>query len=388
MPGSTRSYEMAIRLAKKGHDVHIISSKRDAKTFSKEWKIEKKEGISVHWIDSPYHNHMSFYRRAKSFIYFAFYASKRGVSIGGDLVFATSTPLTIALPAIKIKKKLKINMVFEVRDLWPEIPIALGIIKNPLIKYFSKKLEFFSYKNSVSIIGLSEGMCSGIIKTGYNEDSVFNIPNGCDIEFFQKIDHKSFELPNTFLRNGDSLVVYLGTLGIINGVDYLVEIAGIISKKNAKIKFLIIGDGKMRNQIINKAKDLGILNKNLLCISQVPKNDIPRIMQLATVSTSLFLPLKEMENNSANKFFDSLAAGVPIVINYGGWQKKVITKYNAGLRISNNPNIGAEELLKLLNNKIQIKEMSRNALSLAKLKFSREKLSEKFIAILEDSLDH
>ena len=110
-------------------------------------------------------------------------------------------------------------------------------------------------------------------------------------------------------------------------------------------------------------------------------------MQLATVSTSLFLPLKEMENNSANKFFDSLAAGVPIVINYGGWQEKVITKYNAGLRLSNNPNIGAEELLKLLNNKIQIKEMGRNALSLAKLKFSREKLSEKFIAILENSLD-
>ena len=133
MPGSTRSYEMATRLAKRGHDVHIISSKRDSKKFSKNWKTESKEGITVHWINTPYSNHMSPYNRIKSFFYYAYYSSKKGISLGGDLVFASSTPLTVALPAVKIKKKLKVNMVFEVRDLWPEIPIALGIIKNPII---------------------------------------------------------------------------------------------------------------------------------------------------------------------------------------------------------------------------------------------------------------
>ena len=386
MPRSTRSYEMAIRLAKKGHDVHIISSKRDAKTFSKEWEIENKEGITVHWINTPYSNHMSFYNRMKSFFYYAYYSSKKGISLGGDLVFASSTPLTVALPAVKIKKKLKVNMVFEVRDLWPQIPIALGIIKNPLIKFFSKILERYAYKNSTKIIGLSEGMCDGIIQTGYKKDSVFNIPNGCDIEFFQKKEQGNFQLKKNFLNDGDSLVLYSGTLGLINGVDYLVDVAEKIWSKNSKVKFLVIGDGKMREEIIMKAKKSGVYNKNILCIQQIPKNDMPSIMKLATVSTSLFIPLKEMENNSANKFFDSLAAGKPIVINYGGWQEKIIKKYNVGLRINSNPELGSNELLKLLNNQKQIEKMGKNALSTAKLKFSRENLSEEFISILENSI--
>ena len=202
----------------------------------------------------------------------------------------------------------------------------------------------------------------------------------------QKKEQGNFQLKKNFLNDGDSLVLYSGTLGLINGVDYLVDVAEKIWSKNSKVKFLVIGDGKMREEIIMKAKKSGVYNKNILCIQQIPKNDMPSIMKLATVSTSLFIPLKEMENNSANKFFDSLAAGKPIVINYGGWQEKIIKKYNVGLRINSNPELGSNELLKLLNNQKQIEKMGKNALSTAKLKFSRENLSEEFISILENSI--
>ena len=198
---------------------------------------------------------MSFYNRIKSFFYYAYFSSKRGISLGGDLVFASSTPLTIALPAVKIKKKLKINMVFEVRDLWPEIPIALGIIKNPILKFFSKKLEKYAYKNSSKIIGLSEGMCNGIIRAGYDKDLVFNVPNGCDVEFFQNKEQGTFQLKKNFFREGDSLVLYSGTLGLINGVDYLVDIAEKIWPKNNRVKFLVVGDGKMRKKNHHESKE-------------------------------------------------------------------------------------------------------------------------------------
>ena len=135
-----------------------------------------------------------------------------------------------------------------------------------------------------------------------------------------------------------------------------------------------------------KAKKSGVYNKNILCIQQIPKNEVPSIMRLATVSTSLFIPLKEMENNSANKFFDSLAAGTPVVINYGGWQEEIIKKYNVGLRVNSDPELGFKEMLNLLNNQKKIEKMGKNALSIAKLKFSRENLSEDFISILESSL--
>ncbi len=386
MPGSTRSYEMAIRLAKRGHEVHVLTSKRDSKIFSRKWKVEKKQGIYVHWLSIPYDNKMSYYRRLLSFIYFAYYTSKKGISLGADLVFATSTPLTIALPAVRIKNKLKTKMVFEVRDLWPEIPISIGIIKNPIMKYISKKLELFAYKNSSKIIGLSSGMCQGVINTGYNKNNVYCIPNSCDIDFFQnvKVDEKNIE-KYFFLEPKDLLVIYTGTLGQINGVEYLVDIAKKVYEKDKNIKFLIVGDGKMRNKIIARAKKNKCYEKNLFFIKQVPKEKIPYIFQLASISTSLFLPIKEMENNSANKFFDSLAAGVPIAINYGGWQLDMIRDFDIGLKLNIDPEEAAKELVALINDREMLAKMSKNALELAKVNFSRDKLANEFISILESA---
>ena len=128
MSGGTRSYEMARRMVKKGHQVHMITSLRDGSSRSGIWKKEIIDGITVHWLSVPYDNKMSSIRRIYSFIIFAFKAGSKAISIGGDIIFATSTPLTISIPAIKAKNKLKIPMVFEVRDLWPELPIEPIIV--------------------------------------------------------------------------------------------------------------------------------------------------------------------------------------------------------------------------------------------------------------------
>ena len=155
MPGGTRSYEMAVRMVRKGHEVHIITSKRDVSFSKSQWKEERFGGIFIHWIEIPYNNNMIFFNRLKAFFKFAFSAGGKAIAIGGDIVFATSTPLTIAIPAVIAKRKLKVPMVFEVRDLWPELPIAIGAIRNPFLKYCALKLEKWAYKNAESIIGLS-----------------------------------------------------------------------------------------------------------------------------------------------------------------------------------------------------------------------------------------
>ena len=184
MKGGTRSYEMARRMVKAGHKVHMITSRKDGGIQNNGWLHENIEGINVHWLPVEYSNKMSYFRRLIAFFEFAIKAGGKVKQIGGDVIFATSTPLTIAIPAINAKKALKIPMVFEVRDLWPELPIAIGALKSPLTKYFAKKMEMWAYKNSDSIIGLSPGMCDGVIKTGYPKSKVFNIPNSCDLELF------------------------------------------------------------------------------------------------------------------------------------------------------------------------------------------------------------
>ena len=132
MSGGTRSYEMARRLVERGHEVHMITSDQSAPVGAPCWRESMESGIHVHWTPVEYHNRMSYTRRVMAFIHFAWRAGRKAVTLHGDVIFASSTPLTIALPAVYAARRSRRPMVFEVRDLWPAVPIAMGIIRNPL----------------------------------------------------------------------------------------------------------------------------------------------------------------------------------------------------------------------------------------------------------------
>ncbi|WP_265734406.1 glycosyltransferase [Tamilnaduibacter salinus] len=136
MAGGTRSYEMALRLVRKGHEVHVVTSSTDLTSDSDKWFVETIDGITVHWLPVAYSNSMGFVRRLLAFSEFARKAGRYASKLEADVVFATSTPLTIAIPGIKASKALNAPMVFEVRDLWPDIPIALGVLKSPITQVF------------------------------------------------------------------------------------------------------------------------------------------------------------------------------------------------------------------------------------------------------------
>lgn len=158
MSGGTRSYEMAKRMVKAGHEVHMVTSWTE-KTNHTDWFSEEIEGIHVHWYPNQYSNSMSFKERTKVFMRFAYAATTKAASFkDANIIFATSTPLTIAIPAVSASKLLKIPMVFEVRDLWPEIPIAIGALNNPLLKFLAKRLEKLAYTNSSAVVALSPGV--------------------------------------------------------------------------------------------------------------------------------------------------------------------------------------------------------------------------------------
>ena len=140
MPGGTRSYEMARRLVAMGHEVNIITSWRTPDN-RKDWFVTNESGAQVHWLPVNYSNHMSYNERIKSFIKFAWFAARKAASLPTDVVFATSTPLTIALPGAYAARRLQVPMVFEVRDLWPELPIAIGALKNPVMRWMATARE-------------------------------------------------------------------------------------------------------------------------------------------------------------------------------------------------------------------------------------------------------
>src|SRR5262249_25944568 len=131
MAGGTRSYEMARRLVAAGHEVHMITTDQQASAGHHQWRETVEGGIRVHWIDVAYNNNMGFARRVVGFLTFALRAAGKAFRLQGDIIFASSTPLTVAIPALLASTRARVPFVFEVRDMWPDVPIAIGAIRSP-----------------------------------------------------------------------------------------------------------------------------------------------------------------------------------------------------------------------------------------------------------------
>ena len=388
MIGGTRSFEMAKRLVSRGHEVHMITSWREP-IADHEWFETEFAGIHIHWFPVEYSNQMSFPDRIKAFLIFSFKSAIKVSSIKADVVFATSTPLTIALPAVYAAKKQKIPMVLEIRDLWPELPISMGALKNPITRFLAKRLEIFAYKNAASIVALSPGMKEGVLRTGYPPKNIAVIPNSSDIDIFQ-VDSSvgdAFRAKREWLCN-KPLLVYTGAFGLINGVCYMVDLAVELAKLNSDVRILLIGKGIDFHKVTELANACGVLNKNLFIEEALAKNEIPGVLSAATMASSLFLDIPEMRSNSANKFFDALASGTPVMINYGGWMHDLLIEHDCGLPMWKKSIVQvANELDSKLHSKEWLKEASLSAKKLAEECFDRDILANKLIAVLQSAVE-
>lgn len=386
MSGGTRSYEMARRLVAAGHQVHMITTDRTPQA-QRDWRVTEEGGIIVHWLPVPYSNRMSYSERISAFFRFAWGAARRAASIPADVVFATSTPLTIALPAVYAARRQKISMVFEVRDLWPELPIAVGALRGPLVP-IAEWLEQFAYTNAAQIVALSPGMKEGVVRHGIPPERVHVIPNSSDIDLFSVpgVVGDTFRLQHPWLQDRP-LVLYAGTIGRINGVAYLANVAGHMAQIAPEVRFLVVGDGYEQSAIAAHAKALNVFDKSFFMLPSVSKNEMTAILSAATVATSLVIDLPAMWSNSANKFFDALAAGQPVAINYGGWQAELLESTGAGIVLPpNDPQAAAQQLWQLLNNKERLARAGAAARRLAEDRFDRNKLAAELETVLKKAV--
>ncbi len=388
--GGTRSYEMARRLVTAGHRVTLITS---SAFFPDSYGLSRKsrfslDGINLVVLRVPYSNTLGFAKRLWAFCRYAVGAAIEAVRAKDvDVVFATSTPLTIILPGYVASRWKAAPLVFEVRDLWPSLPIAVGALKNPILKWLAYGMERFAYRSANRCIALSPGMKDGIAQTGFDEERITVIPNASDIELFRVGSERADVFLDQFPHlKGGPLVVYGGTLGLINNVGYVVDLATEMYRINPDVRFLICGDGAERNVIRNKAKDNGVLQKNLWMIPPLAKNEIPDLLAASSVALSVFRNIPEMQHNSANKVFDALAAGKPVCVNYGGWQADLIESRGAGLVLSpDDVTQAAQDLSEFLTDADGLLRAGEQAAALAESRFSRDRLAGEFRTVLEQT---
>ncbi len=387
MSGGTRSYEMARRLVAKGHQVEMITSDTSPTSAAAGpgWRETVEDGIRVHWYPVPYSNQMNFASRIASFCKFAVASMQRAASVPCDVIFATSTPLTIAFPGLYARWRQQAPLVFEVRDLWPEVPIAMGAIRNPLMIAAARWLERHTYRSSAEIVALSPQMADGVRNCGIADDKIHMIPNSCDFELFEGSEERGvrFRQEREWLQDRP-LVVYTGTLGAANGVDYFVRLAAAVGQIDPEIRFLIVGEGKMEPQIRELARQTGVLERNLWMLPSLKKAEIPALLSACNLATSLFLNKPELQANSPNKFFDALAAGRPVAINNGGWLEAVIRERGCGLVMPpDDPAAAAPLVTAALRDPEWQLRARRQAVATGRALFDRNQLADQLEAVLQ-----
>ncbi len=385
MTGGTRSYEMARRLVEWGHDVHMVTTWREP-DGRRNWFQTEEAGIHVHWLPVPYSNHMGFTARIRAFIRFAVSAARRATSLEADVVFATSTPLTIVLPGLYAARKSRIPMVFEVRDLWPDVPIALGVLKSPVSKYLARKLELTAYRNSRRIVVLAPGMKEEVVKRGVEKEIVDVIPNGADLDLFYGRDidiktlYQKYQVPID-----KKIIVYAGTLGRVNGVDYIIHLAAELQKQDddEDIVFLIIGGGRESGALKALAKEQHVLNRTVVFLGEKSKNEVSALYHGCTASIMTYSgPEIVYRDSVSNKFFDSLAAGKPVLANFSGFSTKIAEQAGAGKILPSEPSLAVNQFLECLRNETWLASAGTAARRLAVERFSRDKLARDLEQVL------
>lgn len=385
----SRSYEMARALTLAGHDVTMVCGRfkggqtglsGDFKGGKREGPVEGVDGLWVIEIDLPYSNEQSFIKRTGVFLKFA--ARSIGVAMGRqyDVVFATTTPLTAGIPGIFARWLRRKPFVFEVRDLWPELPKAMGVITNPVILFLMSVLEFVSYRSAHRCIGLAPGIVDGIAARGVSRDKITLVPNGCDIALFQD----AVPVRPEGVTDTELVAIYGGTHGIANGLHNALNAAAVLKMRGRDdIKIVLIGSGLKKADLMADAKARGL--HNVIFMDPMPKGTLAGYFKGADVGLQLLDNIPAFYyGTSPNKFFDYIATGKPVINNYPGWVADMIRENDCGWAVAPDaPEAFADALEAAQARKADLPAMGQRSLALATDKFNRENLAKAFVEVLE-----
>ena len=386
--GGTRSYEFARALIARGHQVTMVCGRSERSVLdlpldpARRWHRGVIDGIDVIALPLAYSNRDGVARRAWTFLRFAFRSAAIAVRQEGDLIYATSTPLTSAIPGIVAKFLWRRKrFIFEVRDLWPELPRALGM-KNPLLLGGMSLLEWLAYRWADACVGLAPGIEEGIKRRSPPGRRVALIPNGCDLELFHPASRGRLDLPG--IAPGNFVAGFTGAHGLANGLEAVLDAAVELKRRGrADISLVLIGDGIRKDRLVARARRENLENCHFF--PPMKKTAVARLTASLDCGLQILADVPAFyRGTSPNKFFDYISAGLPVVNNYPGWLADLITEHRCGLVVPpRDPIAFGDALIRLADHQEERSAMGRAARALAERKFSRAALSRQFVDFLE-----
>lgn len=388
-----RSYEFSRLLLERGHQVTIVTGSYEytEQPQSTGFRVTQRwvDGIDVRTVPVFYSQVMPYWRRIVAFGMFMTGASivASGVK-DADVVYATSPPLTIAIPGIVASLYHGTPFVFEVRDLWPEAPIQMGAIRHPALKAAATLLGKVAYFCADHIVALSPGMRERIVEVGVNPNRVSVITNCSDVELMRKP-----ELADEFWEQypelkGRPVLLHAGAFGRINGLEYAIDLAKQLQYINPQIALVLMGRGSEKERITELARSAGVLDRNLFIYDSLPRHELGKALSAATALMTFVAPIPVLATNSANKFFDAFAAGKPVFVNCRGWQGDLLARTGAGEEIPADDTAKAAQMISArLQDKAWMEAASKASRELGDTTLNRKERVKDFERVLQDAVN-
>jgi glycosyltransferase involved in cell wall biosynthesis len=338
------------------------------------------DGIEVHYLPIRYDNSFGFYRRSFAFLQYIRKSIRLAMSMKDfDFCYAMSVPLTVGVAGKSISSRFKIPMIFEVGDLWPDAPIEMGFIKRRVLQKYLLDLEKDIYQAAAKIVALSPSIADRVA-TKIPRKEIAVISNMSDIDFFQ-LEPKNVELVRKYNVENKFVVSYTGAIGFANGLDHLLMCAKQAQANHLPVQFMLCGEGAELRRLKAQIREMDLTN-----VSYFPLMNRDGVKEVVNVSDACFIsyaPYPILETGSPNKYFDALAAGKLVIVNFDGWIRDEIEETKCGIFIDREiPTSFVEQIKPFLFTQL-LKNYQVAARRLAENSYSREILGKKFASLFK-----
>jgi glycosyltransferase involved in cell wall biosynthesis len=389
-PGGTRHHELARGLAARGHKITIIASPVSyltgaSRTSHIPWVSRQQDGASITILRAYTYPalHRSFVHRIFSFFSFMFSSFIIGLGVKDvDLVWGTSPPIFQGLTAWALSRLKSTPFLFEVRDLWPDFAIAVGVLRQPLLIRLSRWLERFLYRSAHTVMVNSPGFIDHVRDLGAHRIEL--VPNGSDAQMF-KPEFNGYRFRRAHGLIDKFIALYAGAHGLSNDLGVVLEAAHIL-ENHSDIAIVLLGDGKDKPGLVARAAEMGLENVHFL--PPMPKSGMAQALAAADACIAILLPLELYKTVYPNKVFDYMAAGRPVILAIDGVIRTVIEEAHCGVFVSpGNPQAMADTIFMLADHKDMASQLGQNGRRYLELHFNRADLAGRLAEVLEGIVD-
>lgn len=384
-PGGVRHWQHTRALARAGHQVSVVTSyvQHKERTVPERYagrKVvhETEDGLDVWRTYSTPGYGRDLRSRVASYGTFAWWSAVASARAPRpDVVVASSPSLPSAAAAATLARARGARFLLEVRDLWPDSAIAMGLVSDPRTIAVARRLEAYCYARADRIVALTEGIRDGMIEQGVSPARITLITNGVDLEIGGDVAPADVPVPD------DAVVaMYVGAHGTYSSLETVLDAAERL-RDTPRVRVVLVGNGDRKPALIEEATRRGLTN--VVFADAVPKRAVPSWLARADICLLPYQDNPLFAGALPNKAFDYLGAGRPIVASApAGELTRMVEAAGCGVAVP--PEDGAalaDAIRRLAADPEGARAMGARGREHALEHYDREALAARFVAVVE-----